>query len=125
MKFLTPILGILFLFSSCYQVEKKCADFKTGTFEFTYTLDGEKRTSVFTRNDSLEITKINNSIDSSSVRWINDCEFIVKKLHPVTRAERKAIHMKILTTNGNSYTFEYAIVGDVKNKQRGTAKKTK
>jgi len=39
-------------------------------------------------------------------------------------AEEKAIHMKILTTNGDEYLFEYNIVGDTK-KQKGTAKKVK
>ena len=37
-------------------------------------------------------------------------------------AEKKAIHMKILTTKGDEYVFEYNIVGDSK-KQKGTAKK--
>jgi hypothetical protein len=37
-------------------------------------------------------------------------------------AEEKAIHIKILTTKGNEYNFEYNIVGDT-NKQKGTAKK--
>lgn len=31
--------------------------------------------------------------------------------------------MKILSTNANSYTFEYSFVGDIKNKQRGFVKK--
>mgnify|MGYP000695813559 CR=1 FL=1 len=66
-----------------------------------------------------------NEIDTNSVRWINDCEFIVKKINPTSRNDAKAIHMKILTTSKNSYTFEYAAVGDKKNKQKGVAKKVK
>ena len=34
--------------------------------------------------------------------------------------EEQAVHMKILSTTDNSYTFEYNIVGD-NNKSRGTA----
>ena len=36
--------------------------------------------------------------------------------------DRKAIHFKILTTKDNTYTFEYALVGDSK-KQKGTVTK--
>jgi len=123
MKFYIPVF-LLLIVSSCYQAERSCDDFKTGTFEFTYTINGSEITNKFTRNDSLEITHINNTIDSSSVRWINNCEFIVKKLNPTSIAERKSIHMKILSTTKDSYTFEYNVVGDIENKQRGTAKKT-
>ncbi|NER13789.1 hypothetical protein GWK08_10085 [Leptobacterium flavescens] len=121
----SSVLSCLFilLFISCYQAERNCDEFRTGTFEFSYTLDGKEITNRFSRNDSLEIAKINNTIDTSSVRWINDCEFIVKKLNPKTISEQKAIHIKILSTTADSYTFEYAVVGDLKNKQRGTAKK--
>ncbi|NAS30516.1 hypothetical protein GTQ40_06010 [Flavobacteriaceae bacterium R38] len=123
MKFTFSILIILLTFSSCYQAERNCKNFKTGTFEFTYTIDGNKITNRFTRNDSLEIAHINNTIDTSTVRWINDCEFIVKKLNPTSVSERKSFHMKILSTTKDSYTFEYNAVGDIENKQRGTAKK--
>ena len=46
------------------------------------------------------------------MRWINDCEYIVKKLRPKNRNEEKAIHMKILTTQGDTYTFEYNVAAD-------------
>ena len=111
------------LLTSCYNVERNCSNFKTGTFEFKYILNGKEYTNRFIRNDSLEIAEINQQKDTSTVRWINDCEFIVKKLNPTTISEQKAVHMKILSTTKNSYTFEYAIVGDQKNKQRGKATK--
>ena len=63
-----------------------------------------------------------NKSDTSSIRWINDCEYIIQKINPKNRAEQKAIHMKILTTQNNTYLFEYNIVGDSQ-KQKGTAKK--
>lgn len=124
MRSIFALFSLIFL-SSCYQQEKKCADFKTGEFEFTYTINGEEKTSRFIRNDTLEIDYFENEIDTNSVRWINDCEFIVKKINPTSRNDAKAIHMKILTTRKNSYTFEYAAVGDKKNKQKGVAKKVK
>ncbi len=79
-------------------------------------------TTTFKRNDTLEIDYFQGKSNSSTIRWINDCEYIVQKIKPKNMAEEKAIHMKILTTNDNEYVFEYNIVGDT-NKQRGTAKK--
>ncbi len=113
-----------FLTVSCYQQEKNCSEFKTGTFTFTATVNGEEQTTTFFRNDTLEIDYYQGKADSSSIKWINDCEYILKKINPKSMAEKKAIHIKILTTQNNEYTFEYGIVGSAK-KQRGIAKKIK
>ena len=121
MRFIS-ILLFTFLIFSCYNPERNCQDFKTGTFEYKALIGAEVLSTTFTRNDTLEIDCFNGKSDSSSIRWINDCEYIVKKINPKNMAEEKAIHMKILTTKGNDYIFEYNIVGDTK-KQKGTAKK--
>ena len=113
---------ILFILISCKTPERDCNDFKTGEFSFEELIEGTLVTSRFTRNDTLEIAYFNGKIDSSSVRWINDCEFIVQKINPKSMSEEKAVHMKILYTEGEFYTFEYSLVGKTK-KQRGTAKK--
>ncbi|WP_340073831.1 hypothetical protein [Leptobacterium sp. I13] len=115
------IIGMLTV--SCYQPERVCSDFRTGTFEFSYIIEGKETTDMFIRNDSIEIAYTNSTTDTSSIRWVNDCEFIVKKLYPTSLSEQKAVHIKIIATTKDSYTFEYAIVGDTKNKQRGVAKK--
>lgn len=114
------LLFTVILFTACYQPERNCQDFKNGEFTFTSILDGEEQTTTFVRNEKLEIDYYQNKVDSSSVRWVNDCEYIVKKLNPTNKAEEKSIHMKILSTTDNSYTFEYSIVGESK-KVRGTA----
>ena len=118
----TSILLLTFLIFSCYNPERNCQDFKTGAFEYKALIGTEVLSTTFTRNDTLEIDCFNGKSDSSSIRWINDCEYIVKKINPKNMAEEKAIHIKILTTKGNEYNFEYNIVGDT-NKQKGTAKK--
>lgn len=110
------------LLISCYNPERNCQDFKIGIFEYKALVGTEVLTTTFTRNDTLEIDYFKGKSDSSSIRWINDCEYIVQKINPKNMAEEKAIHMKILTTDGDEYVFEYNIVGD-SNKQRGTAKK--
>jgi hypothetical protein len=121
MRFITGLL-LSFLIFSCYNPERNCQDFKTGTFEYEALIGTEVLITTFNRNDTLEIDSFRGKSDSSSIRWINDCEYIVKKINPKNMAEEKAIHMKILTTKGNEYNFEYNIVGDT-NKQKGTAKK--
>ncbi len=121
-------IALLFIcaifFSGCYQQERNCSNFHTGTFEFETLLDGELAKTTFVRNDSIEIDFFKGKSDTATIRWINDCEYIVQKLHPKSMFEKKAIHMKILTTDNDIYTFEYGLVGAT-NKQRGTAKKIK
>ena len=115
-------LFVLLLITSCYSPERNCQKFKTGTFTYEALVGTEVLTTVFVRTDTLEIDYFQNKSDTSSIRWINDCEYIVQKINPKNRAEKKAIHMKILTTQNNTYLFEYNIVGDSQ-KQKGTAKK--
>ena len=118
------LFSFSFLLYSCYNPERNCADFKTGTFEYEALVGTEVLTTTFFRNDTIEIDYFKGKSDTSAIRWINDCEYIVRKINPKNMAEKKAIHMKILTTNGDEYLFEYNIVGDTK-KQKGTAKKVK
>lgn len=113
------LLSPLLLLMSCYNVERNCADFKTGKFKFEYEIDGVKKTTVFERNDSIEIETFEGKTDTSTIRWVNDCEYVLQKKHPKNKAEEKAISMKILTTSKNSYTFEFGMIG-VDSKQRGT-----
>ncbi|RZJ67622.1 MAG: DNA topoisomerase IV [Flavobacterium sp.] len=118
------LLIVPFAFASCYDVERDCKDFKTGTFEFTAEINGVKKTTTFERTEDREIDFYDGKSDTATVRWVNDCEFVLQKLHPKTMAEKQAIAMKILTTSKNSYTFEYGVVGsDIT--QKGTAVKIK
>lgn len=120
MRNLFILLLTALLLSSCYEQERNCSKFKTGTFEFESFLDGELVKTRFTRNDSIEIDYFKGETDTSSIRWINDCEYIIKNLYPKTREEEKPLHIKILTTKGDTYTFEYGLVGETR-KERGTA----
>ena len=113
-----------FALLSCFEPEKKCQDFRTGTFEFQSYLNGKMVTSRFVRTDSLEIDTFQGKTDTSSVRWINDCEFVLKNLHPKNMQERQAIHMRIIKTDKDGYTFEYGKVGDPR-KERGSVYRVK
>ena len=108
---------LLILLSSCSFPEKDCKKFKTGNFEFKTEIDGKEYVSYFQRSDSTEIEVFNGVTDTSSVRWVSDCEFILKNINP--KKSKKSITMKILSTENDSYTFEYSIVGDDSNKKRG------
>ena len=108
---------------SCYQQEQNCSDFKTGNFAFVQEINGKKETSTFERSGNLQIETFNGKTDTATVRWVNDCEFVLQKLHPKNREEKKAISMKIVATKEKTYTFEYSFVGDDGNKQIGTVTK--
>jgi|SRR5690554_4252197 len=118
------LLSASIFFVGCYEQERNCTNFKTGTFVFEQEIEGEKHTSTFVRTENFEIETYNGKTDTASIRWVNDCEYILQKLHPKNMAEKKAVHMKILTTSSDGYIFEYNIVGDV-NKQKGEIKKIK
>lgn len=121
MKKITLLLPLLLLMS-CYDAERNCKDFKTGKFQFDYKVNGVKKTTFFERKDSIEIETFEGKTDTSGIRWVSDCEYILQKLHPKNRTEEKAIDMRILTTSKISYTFEFGIVGSDE-KQHGTVKK--
>ena len=108
---------LLIFLASCSFPEKDCKKFKTGNFEFKTEIDGKEYVSYFQRSDSTEIEVFNGVTDTSSVRWVSDCEFILKNINP--KKSKKSITMKILSTENDSYTFEYSIVGDDSNKKRG------
>ena len=119
------VLFIFFLaLISCYQVERNCSGFKTGTFKSTISIDDINYVSTFIRYDSLQIETFENKTDSATVRWINDCEMVFKTINPKNMAEKKDVHLKLLSTTDSSYTFEYSYVGKT-NKQKGIAVKIK
>jgi hypothetical protein len=116
--FLLPLLALI----SCYNAEQKCKDFKNGKFKFEFEVNGVKKITVFERKDTIEIETFEGKTDTSTIRWVNDCEYVLQKKHPKNMAEEKAISMKILTTSKDSYTFEFGMVGS-EEKQRGTVTK--
>lgn len=113
------------LFLSCYSVDRDCKKFHTGSFEFTKMIDGEIKTSYFTRSEDLEIETYQGKIDSARIRWVNDCECILTKINPKSNQDKRPVQIKILSTEDNRYKFEYSLVGKSDNKQRGTINKLK
>lgn len=114
------LLLIPLTFMSCYNVERKCTDFKNGKFLSEIEIDGIKHQTVTIRTDSVVIETYKGQTDTSSIRWVNDCEYVLRKMNPKTMAEKRAITVKILTTSDKTYTFEFGSVGNDQ-KQKGTA----
>lgn len=112
--------AVIFLFFSCYNVARDCLPFHRGTFEFKQIINGELKSSIFTRDSIYEIEYFEGKTDTAKIRWVNDCECILTKLNPQSNQEKRPIQIKIISTEADKYTFEYSMVGDQKNKQRGT-----
>ncbi|MDG1728599.1 MAG: hypothetical protein P8K68_07085 [Algibacter sp.] len=115
--------------SSCYETTRNCNDYKTGAYRFDYNVDGVAKSGDFKRTERYSINFYDGKTDSSEVKWINDCEFILYKINPKSISEKDPIHMKILTTTDSSYTFEYAKAsfneGEKKRKEKGIAYRIK
>ena len=116
--FILPLILV-----SCYNVERNCNDFRTGSFEFTTSINDSIVKSTFIRTDKYEIEYFNGIKDSSTIRWVNECEFILTKIKPKTNQEKRPIRIKILRTYGNSYDFEYSQVSNPQKVNRGTINK--
>ena len=110
MRFCTLIL--LVCLCSCYAPERNCSEYKTGTFKYEAFVNGDLETTLFIREENIQIEQYQGQTDTSEVRWINNCEFILTPINPKSILDQYQIHMKILETTSNSYWFEYNVVGE-------------
>ena len=117
------VIILSFLFISCYSVERDCIEFRTGSSEFSTSINDSIVKSTFIRTDNYEIEEFNGIKDSSTIRWVNECEFILTKINPSTNQEKRPIRIKILRTMGDSYDFEYSQVSNPSKVNRGTVNK--
>ncbi|MFT4943740.1 MAG: hypothetical protein ACI9RL_000983 [Candidatus Paceibacteria bacterium] len=123
MRYLSTLL-LLLLLTSCYNVERSCEDFKTGTFSFQQLVGTELITSTFIRTDSIAIESYKGITDTFSVRWINNCEYIMRKLNPKNAYDEEAVHFKIVSTTKNTYLFEFQMVVKKQNQANPVKKGT-
>ena len=117
------VIILSLLLTSCYTVERNCLDFKTGVFEFSTTISDSIVTSKFKRTNEFEIEMYNGIEDSSSISWVNNCEFLITKINPRTNQEKRPIRIKILRTYGDQYDFEYSQVNSPQKISRGSVKR--
>ena len=117
------VIILSLLLTSCYSVERNCLDFKTGVFEFSTSINDSLVTSKFTRTNEFEIEMYNGIEDSSSISWVNNCEFLLTKINTRTNQEKRSIRIKILRTYGDQYDFEYSQVNNPQKISRGSVKR--
>ena len=107
------LLAILFL--NCNNTDRDCKDYHTGNFYSETTVNSKTYKSAFLRKDNgIQIEEFEGKVDSSSVRWVNDCEMILSPINPKSLTEKKNILIKILATTDSSYTYEYSYLGNSK-----------
>ena len=113
-KKINPLL-LLILFISCDYPDRDCKDYHTGNFYTETTVNDITYKSTFSRNyNGIQIEEFEGKVDSSNVRWVNDCEMILSPINPKSLNEKKNILIKILKTTDSSYTYEYSILGNSK-----------
>ncbi|MDF4203182.1 hypothetical protein PXD56_09460 [Maribacter sp. SA7] len=123
MKNIIFTMALCLILGSCYEPERDCEKYKTGSFKFTYEVGDITKEGRFTRTEDYSVDYYENKIDSSTVRWFNDCEFVLQDIN-----SKVAIHYKIISTTDSSYTFQYKSAVKDPNKKlivkTGTAIKT-
>ena len=108
-------LLLTILFIGCNNSVRDCKDYHTGNFFSETTVNGKIFKSNFLRKDNgIQIEEFEGKVDSSNVRWVNDCEMILSPINPKSLTEKKSILIKILTTTDSSYTYEYSYLGNSK-----------
>ena len=110
-KKINPLL-LLILFISCDYPDRDCKDYHTGNF-YTETTENNKtyKTTFSRKHNGIQIEEYEGKIDSSRVRWVNDCEMVLTPINPKKLTDKKNILIKILTTTDSSYTYEYSFLG--------------
>ena len=87
--------------------ERDCLSYKNGFFKFVFKYNEQVETSYFKREKGVSVEVYNGKIDSSSVKWINDCEFILTKLNPQNNLEKNPVNIRIISTTDSSYVFSF------------------
>jgi hypothetical protein len=104
-------IAVILLTTSCYENKRECADFRTGSFEWTQESGGKLLTTKFTRTEELQIETFENVTDTSRIEWVNDCEWRIIPINPKTNAESRAYLFKIMRTEDDMYFFEFTQSG--------------
>ena len=97
---------ITLILTSCYNQECRCDLVKTGHFKSEITVDDQLLSTDILRTEDYQFETFNNKTDTFSIRWINDCEFILKNANQSSKSYSKSYHYKILSTQSDScYTY--------------------
>ena len=116
------LLVLLVCLSSCVeQPQRNCKDHHTGDYWVIIEQNGKKDSTLISRTEELQIEEYQQRRDTSYVRWLNDCEFVLRMANPKNKQEEKPLRFKIVSSDETSYAFEYSLVKDKGNPLKGVA----
>ncbi|MDV7188217.1 hypothetical protein R3X25_13065 [Lutibacter sp. TH_r2] len=121
MKKIVLIIAVFTLILSCKNEPLDADRFKSGTFEIPEGKGYEK--TIIIRQDSIQIEKYVDRIDTLSISWKNNFNYTLKMINPKTAIDEDPIHVKITNLEKNSYEFE-AVIGFSNYVQKGEIIKT-
>ena len=117
MKKIAIVLVVFLSILSCKKDNLDADRFKTGTFEIPKGKGYEK--TIIIRQDSIQIEKYVDRVDTLSIVWKNNFNYTLKMIHPKTAIDEDPIHVKITNIEKDSYDFE-ATIGFSNFIQKGT-----
>ena len=102
------LLFLILTFSCCAQ-EKKCMDFKTGTFKYADQLYSDLKV-IRTDSTQTEINTKSGLEMHGSIKWINSCNYVLT-INKVLNADLeniigKTIEVEIIETKSDSYKLK-------------------
>ncbi len=113
----------IFMMTSCNQKMENNADrFRTGVFEIPAGEDFVKETII--RNDSIQISKYGNQVDTLSIEWKNNFFYTLKYINPKNDLQKDPMYIQINEVREDSYDFTVKI-GFSKFSKKGTIYKIK
>ena len=84
------LLLLAILSVSCDNPERNCQDYQIGNFFTETSVNDNTYKSSFSRmRNGIQIEEFEGKIDSSIVRWVNDCEMILSPINPKVKMKRK------------------------------------
>lgn len=117
------VSSFILLLSSCKSKFKDNSDrFKEGVFEIPAGDNFVKETII--RNDSIQISKHGNSIDTLSIKWKNNFFYTLKYTNPKTDLQKDPMYIQINKLYDDRYDFTVRI-GFSNFSQKGTVYKIK
>lgn len=103
------------------QPQRNCKEHHTGEYWVIIEQNGQADSTLIQRSAETQIEVYQQKRDTSYVRWLNDCEFVLQMANPKNMQEEKALRFKILSTTDTTYTFEYSLVNSKNQALQGMA----
>jgi hypothetical protein len=121
-KLVFILVGILVLTSCKSEFEDNSDRFKLGVFEIPAGKGFVKETII--RNDSIQISKHGNHVDTLSIKWKNNFFYTLKYINPKNDLQKDPMFVQINKIHKDSYDFTVKI-GFSKFSKKATVYKVK